>query len=445
MGRGHLLPAPTVSPVQGVSAERIALVDVNNFYVSCERAFDPSLEGRPVVVLSNNDGCVVARSPEAKALGLRTGMPWFQLAPHAARTGLVARSSNYELYGDLSARVMELLGRFGLWQQVYSIDESFLGLAGTPEQLERVGRQIREAVARHVGLPVCVGIAPTKTLAKFANHVAKNNPDDARLSGVLAWDSVPQRSVDALMERLPASEVWGVGRRTADRLETLGIQTIAQLRAADPGWIRARFSVVLERTVRELRGVAFVPDVDTTSGPDQLMFSRSFSRPVTTAGEMDQVMNLYAQRAASRLAEQGQRAGVVTVTAGTSRFTGPDGSVAQTVALGGATADPVRLTRAAVNAMRAVAREGVPYTRAGVLFSGLESGPPQRQMLDVFETAEPERHLEDVLSTVRGRFGTAAIGLGQGGFVEPGGWTMRREFASPQYTTRFSDLPIARA
>lgn len=425
--------------------DRIALVDVNNFYVSCERAFDPSLDGRPVVVLSNNDGCVVARSPEAKALGLKTGVPWFQIARQAERWGLVARSSNYELYGDMSARVMELLGRFGTWQQVYSIDESFLGLQGDAERLQATGRQLREAVARHVGLPVCVGIAPTKTLAKFANHVAKHNPDDDRLGGVMAWDSVPRGSVEALLRRLPAGEVWGVGRKTSARLEQLGIHSIADLRDADPGWIRSRFSVVLERTVLELRGTPCVPDVDESAGPAQVIFSRSFSRPVTTQAEMAEVMNVYAQRAAARMAAQGQRARVLTVTAGTSRFTGEDGSVARTVALDRATADPVAITRAAAAAMRSVMSEGIPYNRAGVMLSGLESAAQQNPMLEVFEAAEPNRHVEDVLGAVRGRFGAGAIGLGQGGLAEQGQWSMRREFASPQYTTRFAEVPVVRA
>ena len=425
--------------------DRIALVDVNNFYVSCERAFDPSLEGRPVVVLSNNDGCVVARSPEAKALGLKTGVPWFQIARQAERWGLVARSSNYELYGDMSARVMELLGRFGTWQQVYSIDESFLGLQGDAERLQATGRQLREAVARHVGLPVCVGIAPTKTLAKFASHVAKHNPDDGRLGGVMAWDSVPRGSVEALLRRLPAGEVWGVGRKTSARLEQLGIHSIADLRDADPGWIRSRFSVVLERTVLELRGTPCVPDVDESAGPAQVIFSRSFSRPVTTQAEMAEVMNVYAQRAAARMAAQGQRARVLTVSAGTSRFTGEDGSVARTVALDRATADPVAITRAAAAAMRSVMSEGIPYNRAGVMLSGLESAAQQNPMLEVFESAEPDRHVEDVLGAVRGRFGAGAIGLGQGGLVEQGQWSMRREFASPQYTTRFAEVPVVRA
>ncbi|GAA1123851.1 Y-family DNA polymerase [Citricoccus alkalitolerans] len=433
--------------------DHLALVDVNNFYVSCERAFDPRLENRPVVVLSNNDGCVVARSPEAKALGITTGMPWFKIAPQAATWGLVARSSNYELYGDMSARVMELLGRWGTWQQVYSIDECFIGLTGTPQQALQSGRDVRAAVARHLGLPVCVGIASTKTLAKFANHVAKNNPDDARIGGVFSMDAARPAFVDGLMERLPVTEVWGVGRKSGEKLERLGIRSIAELRSADPAWIRSRFSVVLERTVLELGGVPCVPDVDEQAGPGQVIFSRSFSRPVTTGADMDDVMNLYAQRAAARLAVQGQHARTVLVTAGTSRFSGPDGSVSRSVALPRATADPIAITRAAVGAMRSVLREGVPYTRAGVMLSGLGAAATGQEMLTGFEDFEgaqgagdgPDRHLEDVLERVRGRFGGTSIGLGPGGLTEQGTWTMRREFASPQYTTRFSELPVVRA
>ncbi|XKH55259.1 Y-family DNA polymerase [Citricoccus nitrophenolicus] len=433
--------------------DHLALVDVNNFYVACERAFDPRLENRPVVVLSNNDGCVVARSPEAKALGLTTGMPWFQIAPQAASWGLVARSSNYELYGDMSARVMELLGRWGTWQQVYSIDECFIGLTGTPQQALQAGREARAAVARHLGLPVCVGIASTKTLAKFANHVAKNNPDDTRIGGVFSMEAARPAFVDRLMERLPVTEVWGVGRKSGEKLERLGIRSIAELRSADPAWIRSRFSVVLERTVLELSGVPCVPDVDEQAGPAQVIFSRSFSRPVTTGADMDDVMNLYAQRAAARLAVQGQQARTVLVTAGTSRFSGPDGSVSRSVALPRATADPIAITRAAVGAMRSVLREGVPYTRAGVMLSGLGPAGTGQEMLTGFEDIEgsdgsdggPDRHLEDVLERVRGRFGGTSIGLGPGGLTEQGTWTMRREFASPQYTTRFSELPVVRA
>lgn len=184
------------------AVSRIALVDVNSFYVSCERAFEPRLGGKPVVVLSNNDGCVVARSNEAKALDIENGDPWFKLAATAKSTGLIHRSSNYELYGDMSSRVMELLGRFSPEVAVYSIDEAFLGLRGTPEELLRIGREIRAAVARNMGLPACVGIAPTKTLAKFSNRLAKQN---RHLAGACNFESLPHGVAEAVTAKVPAT------------------------------------------------------------------------------------------------------------------------------------------------------------------------------------------------------------------------------------------------
>ncbi|MGA7206807.1 MAG: Y-family DNA polymerase, partial [Specibacter sp.] len=274
-------------PQAAGNPNRIALVDVNNFYVSCERVFNPALEGRPVVVLSNNDGCVVARSAEAKALGIATGAPWFQVQAQAKAWGLVARSSNYELYGDMSARVMEVVGRFGAWQEVYSIDESFVGLMGDSAALAECGRQIKAAVALHVGVPVCVGVAETKTLAKFANRIAKQNP---ALGGVCALDAMPAGHVAAIQARVPASGLWGVGGRTADRLKLMGIETIADLKAADPALIRKKFSVVLQRTVLELNGTECIPHTEERVDKQQIMFSRSFSTPVSTVEGMEEVM-----------------------------------------------------------------------------------------------------------------------------------------------------------
>jgi DNA polymerase V len=228
---------------------QIAHVDVNCFYASAERAFDPSLEGRPLVVLSNNDGCAVTRSPEAKALGIPLGEPWFKLAPRAKEWGLVALSSNYELYGDVSARVMELLGRYSAWLEVYSIDEAFLGVKGTPDELLALGRDMKAAVRRNVGVPVCVGIAGTKTLAKLANKWAKNNP---AFDGVCHWDSVPVAEREGLMRRLSVLEIWGVATRLTKRLNALGLHSIFDLSRADPVMIRDRFSAVMMRTVLEL-------------------------------------------------------------------------------------------------------------------------------------------------------------------------------------------------
>ena len=311
-----------------------ALVDANNFYASCEKLFDPKLAGVPVVVLSNNDGCVVARSAESKALGVKMGVPWFKIKMEAERAGIVALSSNYTLYADISDRITEVLRGFSPDVEVYSIDESFLDVTGFRHLgLEAYGQAIRGRVAEWVGMAVCVGFGPSKTLAKLANHCAKKGL--AGRDGVCDLTALEGPAMDTLLGGIPVGEVWGVGRKTGEKLDRLGIRTIAELKAADPAWIRSRFSVVLERTVLELGGTACVPDVDERAGPAQVIFSRSFSRPVSTAAEMDDVMNVYAQRAAARLAVQGQQARMVTVTAGTSRFSGPDGSVSRAVALPG--------------------------------------------------------------------------------------------------------------
>lgn len=429
----------------GSGRGRIGLVDVNNFYVSCERAFDPGLEGRPVVVLSNNDGCVVARSPEAKRLGIKTGTPWFQVAGSAEEMGLVARSSNYELYGDMSARVMEVIGRFGAWQEVYSIDESFIGLPGDEKSLRESARLIRDAVWRNVGVPVCVGVAPTKTLAKFANHVAKRNPG---LGGVCSLDSVPPEEIHRIQSRVPVTGLWGVGARNGQRLNALGIESIADLRAADPLMIRKKFSVVLQRTVLELNGTPCIPEVEERADKAQIMFSRSFSTPVTTASDMDQVMALYAQRGAARMAAEGLRATMLTVSAGVSRFAGqtdqPGANPVATVRLAAPTQDPIVLTRAAVAAMRERLVPDTRYVRAGVVLSGLEPADGQASF-DAFAAEGEERQMGTLLGDVRARFGQTAIGLGHAGLAEPAAWTMKREFASPRYTTEWSDLPVVSA
>jgi DNA polymerase V len=264
-------PRPDPGPRARPGKPRVALVDVNNFYVSSERAFDPSLEGRPLVVLSNNDGCVITRSAEAKALGIQMGAPWFQIAAQAASWGLQVRSSNYELYGDMSARVMEVLGRHTTDLEIYSIDEAFLTLNGTHPHQHATGRTIKATVRRNTGLPVCVGIAPTKTLAKLANRWAKGNPN---FDGVCHWDFVPEHQRHALLGRLKVTDVWGVGAKSGARLNAIGIHSAGDLAAADPALIRKRFSVVLMRTVLELQGTACITSAEST-GNEQVLFSRS--------------------------------------------------------------------------------------------------------------------------------------------------------------------------
>ncbi len=425
-----------------MSTERIALIDVNNFYVSCERVFDPKLAGRPVVVLSNNDGCVVARSQEAKDLGITTGAPFFQVKQFMRSHGMVARSSNYELYGDMSARVMEVLSRFGTWQEVYSIDESFLGVQGNPDQLGELATRIRATVARSVGVPVCVGVAPTKTLAKFANHVAKHN---AHLNGVCSMDSMDPNLIERIQSRVPVTDLWGVGGKTGTKLAGLGITSIADLKRADVTDIRKRFSVVLQRTVLELNGTPCIAHHEERADKQQIMYSRSFSSPVTTLEAMQEVMSIYAQRGASRLMGDGLWATLLTVTAGTSRFAAGEASFPSvTLKLPRPTQDPILLTRLASAAMSDIMRAGASYVRGGVVLSGLQPDPGQ-EAFGIFEDEISEKHVGDVLGAVKAKFGDKAIGLGSGGLAVEPKWSMKREYSSPKFTTEWAELPVVRA
>lgn len=423
-------------------SERIALVDVNNFYVSCERVFDPKLVGRPVVVLSNNDGCVVARSQEAKNLGITTGAPFFQVKQFMQSHGMVVRSSNYELYGDMSARVMEVLSRYGTWQEVYSIDESFIGVQGNPDQLGKLATTIRAAVARSVGVPVCVGVAPTKTLAKFANHVAKHN---AHLGGVCSMDSMDPQLVADIQSRVPVTDLWGVGSRTGTRLAGLGITSIADLKAADVTDIRKKFSVVLQRTVLELNGTPCIAHNEERADKQQIMYSRSFSSPVRTIEEMVEVMSIYAQRGASRLMNDGLWATLLTITAGTSRFASGEASFPSiTLKLPAPTQDPILLTRLAVGAMREIMLPGASYVRGGVVLSGLQPEPEQA-VFGIFDAGSDEKHVGDVLGAVKARFGNKSIGLGSGGLATEPGWSMKRDYSSPKFTTEWAEIPVVKA
>lgn len=266
-----------------MAEERFALVDCNNFYVSCERVFNPKLENKPVVVLSNNDGCVVARSNEAKSLGVTMGVPFFKVEHLTKERGLIALSSNYPLYGEMSARVMRLIGEFAPRQEVYSIDESFLQVSGLSAVVE-TGRLLKSTVKQHLGLPVCVGIAPTKTLAKLSNAVAKSTQ---RFGGVFDFSSISQTKQAQLLAAIPASDVWGIGRRLTEKLNSMNIVSALDLRNSDPDLMEKKFSVVIKRTILELRGVACVDMENVGEARKQIASSRSFGRSVLTLEELE--------------------------------------------------------------------------------------------------------------------------------------------------------------
>lgn len=421
--------------------QEIAHVDVNSFYASAERIFDPSLEGRPVIVLSNNDGCAVTRSDEAKALGIVLGEPWFKIAPRAKEWGLQARSSNYELYGSISSRVMALLARYSAWQEVYSIDECFLGVKGSGEDLLALGRAMKEACSSHIGVPVCVGIAPTKTLAKLSNKWAKKNK---AFGGVCRWESVPAAEREALIARLPVNEIWGVATRLAKRLAGMGIYSIRDLSRADPMMIRDRFSVVMMRTVLELQGTPCIPMEEERIGREQLIFSRSFSTPIRTPEAMRQVMSVYAQQASARLAKHQLQAKVLTAFAATSYYNPADTSYPSVVVpLPMPTADPVILAKAA-HALVPRIHDGLKYVRAGIMVTDLRPSGNQPP-LELFENAHEERRIGPLIEDVAQRFGRSSIGLGVAGLKGGPDWSMRRDMLSPRYTTEWTELPVVKA
>jgi DNA polymerase V len=300
------------------NTRHIALIDVNNFYVSCERVFNPKLNGKPVVVLSNNDGCAVARSNEVKALGVSMGAPWFKMKDLARQHGIIALSSNYALYADMSNRVMSILRQFSPDQEVYSIDESFLDLSEfKTRDLIKYGHEMRKRVLEWTGLPVCVGIGATKTLAKLANHCAKKRP---MFNGVCNLNAMLPDELDCLLSEIAVGEIWGVGGKLAPKLEALGFKSVLDLKQASPEVLRRQFSVVMEKTIRELNGTVCIELEDVPPAKKQILNSRSFGQPVRDYNSLAESITLYICKAAEKLRRQQSLAGSVYVYIRTSPF-----------------------------------------------------------------------------------------------------------------------------
>lgn len=423
---------------------RIALVDANSFYCSCERVFRPDLVTRPVVVLSNNDGCVVARSAEVKALGVPMGTPWFQLRDRARRDGIVAFSSNYTLYGDLSRRFMSVLRQFvpPEDQEIYSIDESFLDFTGQPRlDLQATGQVIRARVKQWTGLPVCVGFGSTKTLAKLANHCAKKQPV---WNGVCDLTTMDAPDLEALLSRVHVSDIWGVGRRLTAKLEAGGIHTAADLRRTDPKRLRERFSVVLERTVSELRGTSCLSWETEPPPKQQIIASRSFGRALLELDELAEAVRAHAGRAAEKLRWQACVTGRVGVWIETNPFRPQDPQYrpqAQ-IALPVHTDDSSVLAEWAGSVLRSIYRPGYRYVKAGVMLLDIRARAyEQGSLFDVDEARTKGRStLMTVMDKVNQRWGRGAMGIGSAGIRENRAWTMQRGMLSPRYTTCWDEL-----
>lgn len=415
-----------------------ALVDVNNFYASCETVFRPDLVGKPVVVVSNNDGCIISRSAEAKALGISMGAPYFKIKNELSRQRVTVFSSNYALYADLSHRVMQTLMDLAPRVEIYSIDEAFIDLSGF-DSLEAFGHQIRDAVWKNTGLMVGVGIGPTKTLAKLANLAAKTWPQTRGVVDLCA--KARQRK---LLSLLPAPEVWGVGRRTGKKLEQLGIETALQLADSSPWVIRQHFNVVLERTVRELRGESCLAIEEFAPTKQQIIYSRSFSHRITTYDEMHQVVCDYAEHAAEKLRAERQYCRLISLFMRTSphaeneTFYAPQASGRLTIP----TCDTRDIIRAAVRSLDNLWRDGFRYMKAGVMLSDFFSqGVAQLHLFDDFSPQANSQALMQVIDSIN-HSGLGSIGFAGKGIEQK--WAMKREMLSPCYTTRYADLPVAR-
>jgi DNA polymerase V len=419
------------------TVRRFALVDVDSCFVACERVFHPELAGVPLVVLSNNDGCVVARSREAKNMGVPMGIAWFKLREWAGRHGLVARSSNYELYGSMSSRLMTVLSEFSATTEVYSLDEAFLQLRGTPSELVATAREIRRRIAHDLGLPVSVGIAPSRTLAKTFCHGAKDHP---RLAGVGSYDQYSPEAIDAILDKIPARDVWGIGRRIAGRLDGLGITTAIQLRDSDPRHMRTRFSVATERAIRELRGTDCVTIADRDAArTGQVMFSRSFSTPVTTRDQMHQVIGIYAQQAATRLRQQGSTTAGFWAFASTSAFVEPFHQVSISGHFEAPTADPVSIVKQITAALLPRMTPGLKHVRAGVSLLDLAPAGAQ-EMLELFAPDPRLTVIGGLVDKVNKNCGRGAVGIGHAGLAQPPDWQMKRDILSERATTHWAEL-----
>ncbi|TKB91231.1 MAG: Y-family DNA polymerase [Nitrospira sp.] len=417
-----------------------ALVDCNNFYASCERVFNPKLHGQPIVVLSNNDGCVVARSNEAKALGIGMGVPEFQIRPVLREHQVQVFSSNYTLYGDMSQRVMETLDPFSPELEIYSIDEAFLSLSGFSSwNLTEHGQVIRDTVKRWTGLPVSVGIAETKTLAKIANRVAKRTPDTGGVFDLLACSDR-----EAVLSRVAVEEVWGIGRNHARVLNQNGITTALQLREVDDRWIRKRMGVVGLRLVLELRGVSCL-DLEQCPAPKQsLTCSRAFGKLISSLAEMEEAVSVYTSRVAEKLRRERLAASVLTVCLTTNEFKdGPQYSNTLTRKLPTVTDNTADLIESAIQSIQAIYRGGYHYKKAGVMLTGLV--PASQIQADLFDdhNRRKSNRLMSALDAVNDRWGAGALHYASSGFTTS--WKTQFHHRSPAYTTDWNSLPIVTA
>jgi DNA polymerase V len=407
----------------------LALVDCNNFYASCERVFNPSLEGVPIVVLSNNDGCAVARSNEAKALGIKMGEPFFKIKALCQWRKVQVFSSNYELYGDLSRRVTHVLRRFAPQIEVYSIDESFLYLDELKDPLV-FAEDLRRTVKQWTGIPVSIGLGPTKTLTKLANRVAKKSGVGCLVAN------------ESMFPDIEVQDIWGIGRRLGRKLRDIGIRTAEKLVATSPAVLRRIGGVQLERTLRELQGMRCW-HMEESEPRQNMCSSRSFGHPVTELSDMEEALTSYVMNAVKRMRSQGSQATGLQVFIETNPFKDtPQYHDSRSATLPEATDDLLSINSVALKLLRQVFREGFAYKKCGVLLLGLE--PRSLRQANLFPAIDLEKRekLNTAIDLLHEQYGNRALFPASRGVHQT--WKMRREQSSPRWTTQWDEIPVVK-
>lgn len=425
--------------MKGKENEIFALVDCNNFYVSCERVFNPAIDGKAVVVLSNNDGCVIARSNEAKALGIKMGEPAYKCRDLFEKEDIAVYSSNYALYDNMSQRVMDILSKTCPEVEIYSIDEAFLRL-GTMSRFDlgTYARDIRQRVKKWTGIPVSIGIGTTRTLAKAANRLAKK---DISFNGVC--DLHIHNDIDPMLEKIEAGDVWGIGKAYSRKLLLHGISDARKLKYASDDWIRKNMTVGGLRTVWELRGISCIPIKDSLSPRKQIIVSRSFGKQVKQLGELIESITEYASRAGEKLRQQGSCAYRISVFLQTNPFKdSPQYHNIASIDLVTPTCFTPHIVGRACEILRSIYRSGCAYKKTGIILSGII--PEDKIQLGLFETggaSEKQKRLMKATDDINREYGRDSIKLASAGIEQ--NWKMQSAFRSPCYTTRWEDLPLA--
>ena len=418
--------------------KKIALVDCNSFYVSCERLFNPKIRRKPVVVLSNNDGCIISRSTEAKALGIKMGEPYFKAKDIIIKNDVQVFSSNYSLYGDLSRRVMRTLKRFNSEIEVYSIDEAFLDLSNfSDEEVENVGKEIRATVLQWTGIPTSVGIAKTKTLSKVANHIAKK-----KLSGVtsLIWIE----DIDPILEKVEINDVWGVGKQLTKFYNKNGIYNAKQLKNKSNTWIKKSSNVLSSRTSMELRGIPCIDLEIATSGRKSCVVSRSFGQRVEKFQELKEAVANYCLNASEKIRSESLIAKSITVFIRTSPFQSRFGyySNSKTIDFPIATNNSIEIVKAALTGLETIFKNGYRYQKAGVMLTGLSNSNDGKNLFSS-EKDEKINSLMRSIDNTNHRYGRATLSLASAGVHKK--WNMRRQHSSKIDTADHYCLPAIKA